>query len=202
MKRWPILVSFILFIGLCVSASFWALQLFKPVARPIVAPKQQATGVDPEAAVDLFGGRPVAAAAISNFQLKGVVVAHNAAESIAIVVADGKPAVAVHVNSEVIPGVKVTEVHTKFILLSEGGAIKRVDLPVAAQQSHPESPVPMQAASQVPPPMSPPMPPPTSATQPMAPPPPQANTIELGLAPQNYQSDADASANASRRTGR
>ncbi len=179
MKRWPILLSFILFVGLCVSGTFWAMQLFKPAVRPVAAPKQQAmTEVNPEVAVDLFGGRPVAAAATSNFQLKGVVVARNAAESVAILVPDGKPAVAVRVDSEAVPGVRVTEVHAKYVLLSEGGAIKRVELPASAQQSHPDSPL---GAPQMPPPMPPPM---------------QPNTNGQGLVPQNIQPETEPPANS------
>ena len=30
MKRWPLLVSFVLFIALCVSATYWGMQLYKP----------------------------------------------------------------------------------------------------------------------------------------------------------------------------
>lgn len=142
MKRWPTLVSFVLFIGLCASGTFWTMQLFTPAFRPVAALKQQSrTSINPEAAVGLFGGRAAAVAAASNFQLKGVVVASNASESIAILAADGKPAEAIRVRSEIMPGVTVKEVHAQFVLLSEGGATKRVDLPVAAPQSRFESPI-------------------------------------------------------------
>ncbi|MFI4941172.1 MAG: hypothetical protein ACHP7O_12635, partial [Burkholderiales bacterium] len=97
MKRWPILVNFILFVGLCMSGTFWAMQLFKPAARPVVAPTQRIAAVNAEAAAGLFGGRPAAVAVASNFQLKGVVAADNALESVAILAADGKPAEAVRV---------------------------------------------------------------------------------------------------------
>jgi general secretion pathway protein C len=158
MKRWPILVSFILFVGLCASATFWAMQLFKPAVRPVAMPKQSSkVDVDPEAALELFGGRAVAVAAASNFQLKGVVVAKNAVESVAILVADSKPAEAVRVNAEVIPGVTVKEVHSQYVLLSDGGVVKRVELPASAQQSRIDSPIGMIQA----PAMSPPSPPPS-----------------------------------------
>ena len=29
MKRWPLITSFMLFIALCISAAYWAMQLFK-----------------------------------------------------------------------------------------------------------------------------------------------------------------------------
>lgn len=118
-----------LFIAACVSAAYWAMQLFKPPVRPVAAPPQTVQ-IAPrlDAAAALLGGRPTIAVA-SNFQLKGVVVAGNAAESIAILAAGGKPAQVVKTNEEVAPGVKVTEVHPRYVLLSEGGVVKRVELP-------------------------------------------------------------------------
>jgi general secretion pathway protein C len=129
MKRWPLVATFVLFIALCISAAYWAMQLFKPLVRPVAAPPQTVQSAPRlEAAAVLFGGRS-AIAAISNFQLKGVVVASNAAESVAILATGGKPAQAVKTNSEVVPGVKVMEVHPRYVLLFEGGVVKRVELP-------------------------------------------------------------------------
>ncbi|MDP4030470.1 MAG: type II secretion system protein N [Gallionella sp.] len=129
MKRWPLITTFVLFIALCVSAAYWAMQWFKPPLRPVVAPPQ---AIQPaarlEAAASLFGGRPVVAVA-SNFQLRGVVVANNMTESVAILAVDGKPARAVSVNAEVVPGVKVAEVHTHYVLLWDNGSIRRIELP-------------------------------------------------------------------------
>ena len=135
MKRWPILVSFVLFVGLCASATFWGMQLFKPVVRPVAFPKPSTkTEVDPEAALGLFGGRAAPAAVASNFQLRGVVVAKNPLESVAILAADSKPAEAVRVNFEIMPGVTVKEVHSQYVLLSDGGVMKRVELPEPTPQ--------------------------------------------------------------------
>jgi general secretion pathway protein C len=129
MKRGPFVASFVLFIVLCVSVAYWAMQLFKPPTRAVAAPPQ-ATQPAPkiDAAANLFGGRSTIAVA-SNFQLKGVVVSGTSAGSVAILSADGKPAQAVGVNAEVMPGVIVKEVHPRYVLLSEGGVAKRVELP-------------------------------------------------------------------------
>ncbi len=133
MKRWPLVATFVLFIAVCASAAYWAMQLFKPPLRPVAAPPQ---AVQPpprlDAAALLFGGRTTGAIAV-NFQLKGVVVADKASESVAILVAGGKPAKAVRVNSEVAPGIKVQEVQPRYVLLSEGGVVKRVELPEIAK---------------------------------------------------------------------
>jgi len=149
MKRWPIIVSFVLFVGLCASATFWTMQLFKPAPRPVAIPKPAGKPeLGLEAALGLFGGRATAVAAASNFQLKGVVVAKNALESVAILVADSKPAEAVRVNAELMPGVTVKEVHSQYVLLLDGGVVKRVELPATAPQTRAESP--LGAAPQTP----------------------------------------------------
>ena len=134
MKRWPLITSFVLFIALCVSVAYWAMQLFNPPLRAVAAPpqaNQPAPRLD--AAASLLGGRSNAAVA-GNFQLKGVVVASNPAESIAILAANGKPARAIRVDADVVPGVTVKEVNRRYVLLSVGGVITRVELPENAKR--------------------------------------------------------------------
>ncbi len=131
MKRWARLASFLLFLALCASAVAWAMQLFKPAARPLAAaavPMAEAPIVELEAASVLFGARKATVTA-SNYVLQGVIVARNARDSVAILGADGKPPQAVAVGSEVLPGVTVKEVHPQFVLLSEGGRETRVQVP-------------------------------------------------------------------------
>ena len=129
MKRLPTITSFILFIALCASAAYWAMQYFKPPQRAVVAPPQPPQPAPRlDAAAGLLGGHTTTAVA-SNFQLKGVVVASNADESVAILSANGKTAQAIRTNATVIPGVTVKEIHSRYVLLSEGGVIKRVELP-------------------------------------------------------------------------
>lgn len=131
MKRWPLVASFLLFIVLCASLAYWGLQLFKPPLRPVAAPPRAATEVRPEAAAALLGGATTVAAA-SNYQLRGVIFSGNASDSVAILSADGKPAQAVRSGMEVVPGVTVEEVHRAYVLLSEDGVAKRVELPESA----------------------------------------------------------------------
>lgn len=130
MKRWPLLVSFVLFIALCVSATYWGMQLYKPPARAVAAPPPAVQAPpDPRAAVVLFGGRQGPVAVATNYQLRGVVSAGINGESIAILAADGKPAEAIRANREIQPGVIVKEVHPRYVLLQDNGVIKRVELP-------------------------------------------------------------------------
>ena len=134
MKRLPLVAIFALFIALCVSAAYWGMQLFKPPLRQVAAPQQTSKAdINLDAAAGLFGGRTAAVAVASNFQLKGIVLAGRAKESIAILSTDGKPAQAIVVNAEAAPGVTVKEVHAQYVLLSEGGVTKRVELPDNAQ---------------------------------------------------------------------
>jgi general secretion pathway protein C len=134
MKRLPRVVSFMLFIVLCASAAYWAMQLFKPPVRPVAAPPRAAKAeVKPESAAALFGGGRSKVAVASNYQLRGVVVSGNGRESVAILSADGKPAQAVRMEKEVMPGVTVKEVHRDYVLLSEDGVTKRVELPDSAK---------------------------------------------------------------------
>jgi general secretion pathway protein C len=134
MNRWPLIASFALFVALCVSIAYWAMQWFTPAARPVAAPAQQSQPApDPAAAATLFGGQSKGAVA-SNFQLKGVVMASDPAESVAILAVNGKPAQAIRINMEVLPGVTVKEVHKHHVLLTDGGVVKRVDLPEKAKR--------------------------------------------------------------------
>ncbi|CAN5368915.1 hypothetical protein BH11PSE11_BH11PSE11_35870 [soil metagenome] len=166
MKRWPAIVSFLLFSALCASIAYWAMQFFKPVARQ-VAPQAQApkTEYSMDAAARLFGGQKATAVAVaSNYALKGVVVSRNPRDSIAILETDGKPAQAIRLGSDVMRGVKVEEVHAQYVLLSEGGVQKRVQLPqnatpqvnsgVAIQNRYPP-PVQAQNPGGQPPPVTP-----------------------------------------------
>jgi general secretion pathway protein C len=129
MKRGPLIASFILFIALCVSATYWGMQLFKPPLRAVAAPPPAVQSpLRPDAAAGLFGGRSTVAVA-TNFQLRGVVMSGTPKESIAILAADGKPAQAVSADREVMPGVRIKEVHARYVLLSDNGVTKRVELP-------------------------------------------------------------------------
>jgi general secretion pathway protein C len=183
MKRLPVIVIFVLFIALCMSAAYWGMQLFKPPVRPVVAPMQVSKAdINLDAAASLFGGRAAAVAVASNFQLRGIVLAGRANESLAILAAEGKPGQAIMVDKEVAPGVVVKEVHAQYILLSEGGVTKRVELPDSAKgqtslSAVNNSPVPAQTAQQARPSQQQPQPvqsaQPAQIIQPTSPPPTQ-----------------------------
>ncbi len=200
-KRFPILTSFILFVVLCASITYWTIQFMKPAPRPLaVVVPGGPVEIPLEVAASLFGGRAAKVAVASNFQLKGVIFAANARDGVAILGADGKPPVSSRVNGEVIPGVTIKEVHRGYVLLSENGTIKRVELQEGAKNSMQfESPVaqlpgqsvgqlsvppqPNEQPPQMPPPQMAPAMPPTMVVAPgqtpvqIEPPPQQGQNI-------------------------
>ena len=171
MKRLPLFLTVAAVVLLSVSLAYWGLQLFKPRQRAIAAPPAPpVTQLNLDAAKGLFGGQ-IAVAAVSNYQLKGVVAARGN-DSAAILSVDNKPAVALAVGKEVVPGVVVKEVHPKFVLLSEGGVIKRVDLASDAGVSSGTAPMPGQLPVQ-PQPQPQPQPPSIQQSPPQPPVQPQ-----------------------------
>ncbi|WP_194712422.1 type II secretion system protein N [Noviherbaspirillum soli] len=183
MKRWPLLTSFVLFIALCVSATYWGMQLLKPPARPVAAPPPAVQAPpDPRAAAVLFGGRQGPVAVATNYQLRGVVSSGTSGESVAILSADGKPPEAVRANREFQPGVVIKEVHPRYVLLQENGVMKRVELLDEAKGG-------MMADTGSRPPVTRAVPPPPGMQQPQmqpqsAPmPPPQVQAVPEGAAP-------------------
>jgi general secretion pathway protein C len=127
MKRLPIILSLLALIALAASIAYWVLQLYQPPQRPLAAAPQAAL---PEPSIDaaatVFGGQAATALA-TNYTLTGVVAAGR--ESVAIIVAEGSPPKALRIGKEVVPGVTISEVHPRYVMLSDGGIMKRIDLP-------------------------------------------------------------------------
>jgi general secretion pathway protein C len=131
MKRLPLLMSLLALIALSASIAYWVLQLYKPAQRPLApAPMAALPDPSPDAAATLFGGQAVAVVA-TTYQLTGVVYAGN--ESVAILQAEGQPSQALPMGKEIAPGVKITEVHPRYVMLSEGGILKRIELATDAK---------------------------------------------------------------------
>ena len=131
-NRLPLITSFFLFIALCVSTAYWVMYINKPPARPIIAPSAQ-LAPSLNAAASLFGKQRTHVVA-SNYKLTGVLVDTNKGDSVAIISINGKPAQAVRVGREIIPGITVQEVQRGYVLLNEHGIGRRVDLPKDPQR--------------------------------------------------------------------
>ncbi|MFC0167830.1 type II secretion system protein N [Pseudoduganella danionis] len=153
MKRLPLILTVFAVVLLSASLAYWALQLFKPAQRPLAAaPQPLAVPLNLEAAKGLFGGQ-ISVVAASNYQLKGVVAAHGS-DSAAIISVDGQPAMAYGQGREIAPGVTIKEVQAKYVVLSEGGALKRIELASDATASTTPAPSPLQATPMPQPPVS------------------------------------------------
>lgn len=126
MKRLPLLFNVLAVIALSVSIAYWVLQLYKPPQSTLTA-APPAPLIEPaaDAAATLFGGQAVQLVA-TTYQLTGVVASGR--ESVAILVADGQPPKALKVGREIARGVTVSEVHPRYVMLSEGGVLKRIEL--------------------------------------------------------------------------
>jgi general secretion pathway protein C len=131
-KRVPLLLSLAGLILLAVSLAYWILQLYQPPQRPIAAVPHSAMP-DPaiDAAATLFGGQ-IAVASATNYQLTGIVYAGR--DSVAIIVADGSPPKALKLGKELTAGITLSEVHPRYVMLSDGGVMKRIDLAADAKE--------------------------------------------------------------------
>ncbi|WP_158229270.1 type II secretion system protein N [Collimonas sp. PA-H2] len=130
--RLPALASLALFMLLCACAAYWRMKLVEPPLPALAPPPQaEAPQIDISQAAGLFGDHGSVVA--SNYRLTGVVVAQNAAESVAILSAEGQPAQVVRVGQEVQRGTSVKEVRKTYVLLLEGGILKRLILPEHAE---------------------------------------------------------------------
>jgi general secretion pathway protein C len=138
MKRLPLFFSLLALIALSASIAYWVMQLYKPPQRRLAAApvaSMPEPGID--AAATLFGGQAAAAVA-TNYRLTGVVAAGR--DSVAILVADGTPPKALKIGKEIVDGVTVKEVHPRYVMLSEGGVLKRIDLATDAKAGNGLSP--------------------------------------------------------------
>ncbi len=132
MKRLPLLVAFVLFLGLCASLAYWALQLFAPAPRAVSAPPQAERKIAPiTAAENLFGAKGQANT-MANMSLRGVIHAGRKADSEAILVVGNEPPKYVKESSEVMVGVKVKEIHPRHVILDDHGVSREVSLPAFA----------------------------------------------------------------------
>jgi len=128
MKRLPTLTSFIMFLLLCASITYWLLQWMAPATRPLVIPAQAERALpNMSAAANLFGGITEVVSAVP-IQLKGIIQSAKTSESVAIIVLEGKPARFLTVNAEVSSGITIKEINARSIVLDDHGAEREVTL--------------------------------------------------------------------------
>ncbi|MFZ6686157.1 type II secretion system protein N [Undibacterium sp. SXout11W] len=129
MKRLPLLCSFLAFIFLIASLSFWGMRVFKPADRSVARPVLD--NIEPGAGQwgGIFGGSQAEQAIASNYELKGVIIAKKATDSLAIVATNGKPAQTIALDAQIAPGIVLKEVAANYVMISESGLMRRISLP-------------------------------------------------------------------------
>jgi general secretion pathway protein C len=129
MKRLPLLCSFILFILLCASVTYWVLQWTAPATRALqVRAPSEPTLPDIAAAAQLFGGAS-AAATITPLQLSGIIYASKASERVAIIATEAKPARALRLHAEVAPGIIIKQINQRSVVVLENSQQRVIPLP-------------------------------------------------------------------------
>lgn len=124
----PRTISFILFLAICASLTYWSIEFFTPPSRPVARSSYIAQPLPPVSdAADLFGGK-ADANTMKNIQLRGVILAGRAQESVAILVPDGGAPKYLRRDAEVMPGVKVQKIEAKKVVLSDHGVSREVSL--------------------------------------------------------------------------
>lgn len=131
--RLPYTLSFVLFLGLVSSSTYWYMHLNQPRPRPVAAPPAPAPApVNLEAAASLFGGA-ARGPATRVFELVGTLVA--GAGSSAIIGEGSTPAKAVRLGGKVAEGVLLEEVHARHVVVRLENGVQRVDLKPGASLS-------------------------------------------------------------------
>jgi general secretion pathway protein C len=129
MKRLPIALSFVLFLALCSSLTYWLMQWTAPATRPLIMPVTVERALPSiSAAANLFGGHADAAATVS-VQLSGIIMATRDVDSVAIIGVPGKPVRALRVKAEIIEGLTIKQIKPRSVVLVERGVEREVRLP-------------------------------------------------------------------------
>lgn len=147
MKRLPLLCSFILFILLCASVTYWVLQWTAPATRALqVRAPSEPTLPDIAAAAQLFGGAS-AAATITPLQLSGIIYSAIPGERVAIITSDAKPARALGMNAEVAPGIIIKQINQRSVVVLENSQQRVIPLPKLSSTAKDKLTPPPEASS-------------------------------------------------------
>lgn len=130
MKHLPRYISFILFIALCASATYWVLQALQPAARPVVAPPVAAPTAPPLSAAAALLGGSAGVATGGDYALSGIIMAAHPADRIAILAYQGLAPRPYRLHTQLTAGVTLAEVHADHVVIDYRGTMKRIDLPV------------------------------------------------------------------------
>lgn len=147
MKRLPLLCSFILFILLCASVTYWVLQWTAPATRALqVRAPSEPTLPDISAAAQLFGGAS-SATTVTPLQLSGIIYASKASERVAIIAAEAKPARALRLYAEVVPGITIHQINQRSVVVLENSQQRVIPLPKLSSTAKDKLTPPPEASS-------------------------------------------------------
>ncbi|CAM8664122.1 Type II secretion system protein GspC, N-terminal [Oxalobacteraceae bacterium] len=133
-ERLPNTVSFLFFIGVWVSLSFWLQQWLSPPVQPMQLFPMAEKSIPPlSSAANLFGGSEQSSM-LANVQLNGVIRSNSSKDSIVIIATDGGPSRALRLNSEIMPGIVVKSINARSVILSGNGTEREITLPAFASQ--------------------------------------------------------------------
>ncbi len=124
--------------------AYWTWVFLAP--RIAAAPASRDPGVDLAVAARLFGGRAAPGelsgppASSSGLRLKGVVAPTPGIAASAIFSAGSGKDIAVFLDSEVRPGVKLAEVHPDHVIVTRAGVRERIDLEARRAAAGPPPP--------------------------------------------------------------
>jgi len=113
---------------LAYQLAYWTWVFVAP--QPRAAMPESRGAVDLDAIARMFGASPpgAAVASTSGLRLKGVIAPTPGVEASAIFSTGAGKDIAVYLDGEVQPGVKLVEVHPDFAVVSRAGVRERVDL--------------------------------------------------------------------------
>ena len=133
-ERLPNTVSFLFFIGVWVSLSFWLQQWLSPPVQPMQLFPMAEQSIPPlSSAANVFGGSEQSSM-LANVQLNGVIRSNSSKDSIVIIATDGGPSRALRLNSEIMPGIVVKSINARSVILSGNGTEREITLPAFASQ--------------------------------------------------------------------
>ena len=112
---------------LAYQLAYWTWVFVAP--PPVAAPAKAAPAVDLAAIARLFGAdAPGEATAASSLKLKGVIAPTPGVQASAIFSRGSGRDLAVYIDAEVEPGLRLVEVHPDHVIVARAGARSRIDL--------------------------------------------------------------------------
>lgn len=133
-ERLPNAVSFLFFVGIWVSVSFWLQQWLSPPKQAVELMPVAEQSMPPLAsAANLFGGSEQTSI-LANVQINGVIRSNSSKDSVVIITADGGPSRALRLNSEIMPGIVVKAINSHSVIVAGKGSEREIALPVFASQ--------------------------------------------------------------------